>query len=101
MSIQKLLAASVLRVKTVGLPGIGPIRIQEPSYGVMSEFREMSAQGKTREATAKLLTACILEDNGTALEISDAYKIVDGSLRVLNPLMTAITENLKEDAKNV
>lgn len=101
MSISKLLAASALRIKTVSIPGVGDIRIREPSYALMTQFREDTAAGKTREATANLFVACVLPEEGGDLSSEDAYKIVDGSLRVLNPLMAAITNSLSENAKNV
>lgn len=101
MSISKLLAASTLRVKTVTIPGVGPIRIREPSYALMTKFREDTAAGKTRDATANLFSECVVSEDGSGLSTDDAYKIVDGSLRVLNPLMAAITESLAENAKNV
>lgn len=100
MSISKLLTAAELRIKTANIPGVGPVRIREPSYALMTEFRELTAAGHTRQATAKLFAGCVMEGD-MAMSEEDAYKIVDGSSRIINPVMTAIIDNLAENVKNV
>lgn len=99
--IKNLLAKAALRVSPVKVAG-ETIYVKEPTYGEINAWRTAIAAGRTEDANAVLFASCVIDpDTGAeALSLDEAYAIARGSMRVLNPLLSAITDALKDEAKN-
>lgn len=98
--ISNLIAKSVLKVSPVTVAG-ETIYVKEPTYAQLTAWREKTATGNVEDANAGLFFACIVDESGdSVVTADDARALARGSIRVLNPLLTAITGQLKEDAKN-
>lgn len=100
--IQNLIAKAALRVSPVVVAG-ETVYVKEPTYAEITRWRESIAAGKTEDANAGLFAACVVnpETGDEVMSLDEAYVIARGSMRVLNPLLLAITAALKEEAKNV
>lgn len=100
--IQNLIAKAALRVSPVVVAG-ETIYVKEPAQAEITAWRDAIAAGRTEDANAALFAACVWdpEIDAEGLTLDEAYTIARGSMRVLNPLLLAITAALKEEAKNV
>ncbi len=101
MTISKLLAKAALRVSPVVVAG-ETVYVKEPTYGQITAWRESIAAGRTEDANAELFRRCVVDVDGSeVLDQDNAYGLARGSMRVLNPLLSAITDALKDgEAKN-
>lgn len=98
--LQNLIAKAALRVSPVVVAG-ETVYVKEPTYGQINAWRESIATGRTEDANAELFRRCVVDEDGTEmLDQDDAYALARGSMRVLNPLLSAITDALKDEAKN-
>lgn len=98
--IQNLIAKAALRVSTVVVAG-EPIYVKEPTYSEIAAWRASIAADRTEDANARLFLACVVDEFGVqALDPDDAYTLARGSMRVINPLLAAITDALGDEAKN-
>lgn len=99
--IQNLLAKAALRVTAVEIAGEA-IYVKEPTYGEITAWRESIAAGRTEEANAALFYACVVDPTTgePAISVDEARTLARGSMRVLNPLLSSITDALKDEAKN-
>jgi len=98
--IQDLIAKAALRVSLVTVAG-EPVYVKEPTYAEINMWRDSIAAGRTEDANAKLFSRCVVDEFGVeVLDHDGAYALARGSMRVLNPLLSAITDALKDEAKN-
>lgn len=99
--IKNLLAKAALRVSPVKVAG-ETIYVKEPAQAEVTAWQNAIAAGRTEDANAVLFSACVIdpETGEEALSLDQAYELARGSMRVLNPLLTAITGQLKDEAKN-
>lgn len=99
--IQNLLVKAALRVTAVEIAGEA-VYVKEPTYAEITAWRESIAAGRTEDANAALFAACVVDPTTGEAVLSgdDSYTLARGSMRVLNPLLSAITDALKDEAKN-
>lgn len=98
--LQNLIAKAALRVSPVVVAG-ETVYVKEPTYAEINAWRESIAAARTEDANAALFAACVVDEYGVpSLCMDDAYTLARGSMRVLNPLLAAITDALKDEAKN-
>lgn len=99
--INKLLEKAALRVSPVSVAGV-TIYVKEPAQSEVTAWQTAIAAGRTEDANAVLFAACVIdpETGEEALSLDEAYELARGSTRVLGPLLTAITGQLKDEAKN-
>lgn len=97
--VHRLIAKAALRVSSVEIAG-ETIYVKEPTYAQLAAWREASADSAAAAQT--LFRACVLNADGvTPITNEEAHALAHGSVRVLTPLIAAITAQLNPaEAKN-
>lgn len=86
----KLLSAAETRSRVVDVDG-EPVRVREVGAMEFAEYGAELKKDRTR-ATAQLIAACVVDDEGNpVLSVDEAVKVAK-SARVSMPLVTAIME---------